>query len=440
MAVAAKSFGRRPRDEQGADSPVSVGAELELLRALNWFIRADVPWATERDQVFDYVLVGEPGVFAMWVGEDPPHGVAGAALELGRLLGGVRVRPVVCRRDTSLASADSTLLYCTPDTALDLMVGFAPEDSPEMIRETTNRLRELVVPEPPEPVVEPEPAPKPVAKPRPVPPPPTSQPVEPVQAPPVEVEHHEPVDETPSPGKHRSERRARVLSSPRRNPSPSPSVEQDEPSSALLLPTALAPAPERRRGGNEAAERFGDSYVYAAESVKAPSAIKKEFRAKPFLLGIAVLLVVAVAAGVVIKQWPALVGLAHTDKHPAAVFGQSVSVATSNFHPPLTLVMGAPQKTTGPTGKETYAVTLEATNEGDRAWQLPPLSDLVMVDSLGTSQSVVSVSGPKKWTGSLPKAQRWNGKLVFTLRAGRSPSEVRIVLTEAGDESITWHR
>ncbi|HWU31309.1 MAG TPA: hypothetical protein VN108_00470, partial [Marmoricola sp.] len=151
MAMAAKSFGRRPREEAVATKPAaSLGAVLELLRALNWFIRADIPWPTQRGQVFDFVLAGESGVFAMWMHEGEPAGVVDAAAELGRLLGGVSVRPVVCRATSSLTQADSGILFCTPETALDLLVGLPAYMGQTPIPTIVNRLRELVVPLPPE--------------------------------------------------------------------------------------------------------------------------------------------------------------------------------------------------------------------------------------------------------------------------------------------------
>ncbi|GAC1387066.1 MAG: hypothetical protein NVSMB48_26190 [Marmoricola sp.] len=141
MAVTARAFGRRARDDQGAANPAaSLGAVLELLRALNWLIRPDVPWPTRRDRSFDFVLVGEPGVFALWVTDGEPEGIEEAASGLGDLLGGGRVQPVVCRTSTSLASAHPEVLFCTPQTALDLLIGLPPHESPAEIRTITTLL------------------------------------------------------------------------------------------------------------------------------------------------------------------------------------------------------------------------------------------------------------------------------------------------------------
>ena len=109
MAVAARTFGRRVREDQGAtNTAASLGAVLELLRALNWMIRADVPWPTKRGQSFDFVLVGEPGAFALWVTDGEPAGVEDAAAGLSPLLGGTRVRPIVCRSSTGAGAQGTT--------------------------------------------------------------------------------------------------------------------------------------------------------------------------------------------------------------------------------------------------------------------------------------------------------------------------------------------
>ncbi|MGN6160781.1 MAG: hypothetical protein ACTHOG_03655, partial [Marmoricola sp.] len=507
-----------------------LGAVLELLRALNWTIRADVPWPTKRGQSFDFVLVGDPGVFAVQVLEGEPEGMEAAAAGLGTLLGNVEVRPVICRTSAALATARPTVLYCTPETALDLLVGLPPHESPETIRRVAFRMRDLVVPLPPEPTPTPTPEPKivkaaPVAKaptPAPVkaaaveaakavpkvevpkaevpkaevpkaaaqkvepakvapptvvpapkkpvaaaPPAPKQQAIakpkadpvsapkakpavapkaEPSVAPPTEPKAAAPAQRkpevpltvaaafieppTPEPevssaparpkqaGRHRSEKPRRVLAPARRTPPAPPKGAEttaDQSASTLELPTALVPVRGRARGSNDAAQRFDNSYVFVPEPVVGPGPLRREFRVRPFVRGVVVLAVVVVAAGLGLKAWPQLAGLVKTNAHPTAAFGQTIHVATSNFHPDLKLTAAVPVRGRASGGTVAYAVDFGAANAGSTSWRVPPAAAFAMVDSLGESHRVSSVSGAAsaRWPGALKPTATWSGRLMF---------------------------
>ena len=436
MAMAARPFGRRPREDQGAVTPAaSLGAVLELLRALNWTIRADVPWPTERGQSFDFVLVGEPGVFGLWVHDGEPEGVEAAAAGLGALLDGARVRPVVCRGFASLGHAHPEVLYCTPETALDLLIGLPVYEDPAAIRAIATKLRDLEVPIPPEPSPAVEVAPPPAPKPAPAPP--AAEPAPKPEPKPVTEAAPEPPRPLPA-GRHRSERPRFA----RRSPPPPPAGPAPRtPKSTLELPTALAPTRGRARGGNEAARRFENGYVYVPEPVVGPGPLKREFRAKPFLTGLVVLIAIVFVAGLGVKAWPRVAGLIRPDANPSTVFGRTISVGITNFHPNLTLRVEHPQRVGAARGVDSYAVAVSVSNLGPTSWPLPPRRAFVLVDSLGESHALTTISGvaSSRWAGSLKQSRTWSGRLIFTIRAGRTPLRLRFTLAANGSETATWH-
>ncbi|GAC1384141.1 MAG: hypothetical protein NVSMB48_18690 [Marmoricola sp.] len=176
------------------------------------------------------------------------------------------------------------------------------------------------------------------------------------------------------------------------------------------------------------------------EPVVRPSPLRREFRAKMFLRGVVVILLVVIAAGAAVKAWPQLAGLTHSDAHPKAPFGKTITVGTTDYHPKLALSMTVPHRLGSAAGVAKYVVDFSVSNEGSTAWLLPPRSAFVAVDSLGESHalSAISGTGSSTWSGRLLPNQHWSGLLSFEIRSSRTPLRLRFVLGGSGSESATW--